>query len=413
VRGFLGLIAALLATSLAGPAAAQEVDVAVVAQEVHERRCASVAADHASLAAAGMAEVASTWAAVEAQAADTAEPHLSYWSGLLAQCLNRPEEAGESFRLFLAQTRGEAGYDAMSADARKRMLHLGLTPPGEGGLAAGASVLAEAKSALSELCGSDAGVVGPDALSQLSRLWSALTRIGDTALTRRERFARGRLAFCLGQEEHGVADLRALSMPGSRVRGDPPGPWFARKALAELDVFLDRNAEFVSPKGHQRRMFIQKKRLEIWIGGGVLAGGTSTYTTVYAGLEMTDELEPPYWWGDGRARGWNEVLPTVGASPAASFGLMGWSEFEPQTPLPQFGMGAFLSLREESFAVRGWRAGAELGCLEADASGACIRSRMTGLHLASEPDVLADETGARSSSGRRSRCASPPSSRSP
>ncbi len=112
----------------ARPAGAQDTspeDLAVRANEVHQTWCADIYGAEISAAAEGYREVAEVWADVDAALQGAADAPLTYWRGVLAQCLGQDDRAAADLGAFLgmvAADRGEGGETlaAMEEDARRR-----------------------------------------------------------------------------------------------------------------------------------------------------------------------------------------------------------------------------------------------------------------------------------------------------
>jgi len=109
-------------------------DLAVQAANTHETHCANMQGKDMEAAVKGFQEVAGVWGDIDAamKASDTPQPYLLYWRGLLAQCLDKTEEATSDLEGFLKAAEFMEAVDeerhgqlqAMAADARRRIKQL-------------------------------------------------------------------------------------------------------------------------------------------------------------------------------------------------------------------------------------------------------------------------------------------------
>lgn len=131
------LTAAVLALS-AVAAAAQEPDaddLAVWAAEVHEAHCAAMQGTDVQAAVEGYQVVAGVWGELDAalKGSEVPQPYLLYWRGLLAQCLDKEEEAATDLEGFLqaaaflgaVDVERKGLLDAMVRDSKRRLKRLG------------------------------------------------------------------------------------------------------------------------------------------------------------------------------------------------------------------------------------------------------------------------------------------------
>ena len=88
---------ALLCSALWGAqAAAQDTGhLAALAASVHGEHCSAVAAGRATAAAEAMAAVTPVLAALSRAHDQSADPSLLYWRGVLNQCLDQGDRAGD------------------------------------------------------------------------------------------------------------------------------------------------------------------------------------------------------------------------------------------------------------------------------------------------------------------------------
>jgi len=119
-------------------AAAQEPDaddLAVRAAEVHEAHCAAMQGTDVQAAVEGYQVVAGVWGELDValKGAEAPQPYLLYWRGLLAQCLDKEEEAASDLEGFLqaAEFLGAVDVerkgllDSMVRDSKRRLKRLG------------------------------------------------------------------------------------------------------------------------------------------------------------------------------------------------------------------------------------------------------------------------------------------------
>ncbi len=115
----------LLPCVTAGAEEATSEDLAVRANEVHQIWCADIYGAEISEAAAGYQEVSEVWAAVDAHLQGAVDAPLTYWRGVLAQCLGQDERAMEDLAAFLVMVEerepgGGRALAAMAKDAQRR-----------------------------------------------------------------------------------------------------------------------------------------------------------------------------------------------------------------------------------------------------------------------------------------------------
>ncbi len=124
-------------TAVSGHARAQEAgadDLAVRAAAVHAEHCAALQGADVSAAVEGYQAVAGTWGELDEalRASDVPQPYLLYWRGLLAQCLDKREDASSDLEGFLKATEFLSAVDgeregqlrAMAQDAARRLKRL-------------------------------------------------------------------------------------------------------------------------------------------------------------------------------------------------------------------------------------------------------------------------------------------------
>lgn|GEM_PF-2053402 len=113
------LLALLLLTL---PASAQSApEHALRAADVHSRYCADAAGDDIGLAGQSLAVVAETWGALDGVPERGREVGLYYWRGLLAECLNRNDNAIEDLSAFLQLAGNDSLWAQPIRDARRRL----------------------------------------------------------------------------------------------------------------------------------------------------------------------------------------------------------------------------------------------------------------------------------------------------
>lgn len=126
----MGLL--LIAAAVPGLALAQNApaeDLAIRANDVNQTWCADIYGGEISDAAEGYREVAEVWADLDAQLAEEQDAALTYWRGILAQCLGQDERAAEDLRTFVALVEetgegDEGNLAAMEEDARRRLVRI-------------------------------------------------------------------------------------------------------------------------------------------------------------------------------------------------------------------------------------------------------------------------------------------------
>jgi hypothetical protein len=114
---------------LLGPGSAhadETADLAARAWEVHQARCAEVAAGSDSSAAASMVEVTEVWREVISSYERSGASFLLYWRGVLAECLGQPERAAEDLQLFVSLEEFEDAFASQVRDARTRLRRMGV-----------------------------------------------------------------------------------------------------------------------------------------------------------------------------------------------------------------------------------------------------------------------------------------------
>lgn len=110
-------------------------DLAVRAAEVHEAHCATMQGTDVQAAVEGYQVVAGVWGELDAalKGSEVPQPYLLYWRGLLAQCLDKEEEAATDLEGFLQAAEFLGAVDverkgqlqAMVRDSKRRLKRLG------------------------------------------------------------------------------------------------------------------------------------------------------------------------------------------------------------------------------------------------------------------------------------------------
>jgi hypothetical protein len=126
-----------LVGSLLGPAGAAwaeddedeisaPIDAAARANEVNQTYCGDAYSRDMTLATENTSRVADAWFAVsKSYDAHDDAPYLLFWRAVLAQCLNRTEEAYADFDQFIAAHETEGSYADLVRQAKQRMRRLG------------------------------------------------------------------------------------------------------------------------------------------------------------------------------------------------------------------------------------------------------------------------------------------------
>jgi hypothetical protein len=136
-----GALLICAAVALVRGAGAQELApeaLAVRANEVHQTWCADIYGTEISAAAAGYREVAEVWAELDAHLQVTSDAPLTYWRGVLAQCLGQEQRAAEDLGEFLQMLAASDDEDreilaAMEEDALRRRARIDRrAAPGDG-----------------------------------------------------------------------------------------------------------------------------------------------------------------------------------------------------------------------------------------------------------------------------------------
>ena len=118
---------ALLFVCAPGSAGADEAsEIAARAWDVHQARCAEVAAGPDASAADSMVEVTEVWREVISVYERTGFSYLLYWRGVLAECLGQPERAATDLQLFVALEEFEEAFVPQVRDARTRLRRAGV-----------------------------------------------------------------------------------------------------------------------------------------------------------------------------------------------------------------------------------------------------------------------------------------------
>lgn len=410
--GALALLCALL--TVPGIAVAQDSDevelsaddAAFEAGEVHDRHCATVAADTASKAADALSQVSDTWAMLNATFERTHEPHLVYWRGLVAQCLDQEAQAIEDLRWFLAAAGDLRELSFMAADARRRLSQMGDDPEVRSqDPEVEAGMLIEAAQALfEEHCDYKRGQrntrVTPAIISSISDVWGRLGRATEQADGGPEQadpdpmlvYWRGTLALCLGQEERAVQDLSAYLATRAWTRRKNPSAALVVERLLRIEVHVDRFGQRLTPARVARRVLHLQRRVEVWGGGGLMVGGLDHRGRYYAGTQLgtlgRGNADDPWWagtTGNSTLSGTQPALgrysslnPELGGAGSLALGIRTWAPTQPLKSGPSFGFGLFASLYVPRAIEESWVAQGGLECDSSDPGGNCMAARYTG-----------------------------------
>jgi len=375
----LRLLVVMALTAAPAAWAATPAELALGAQSVHQEHCANAASTEAGLAAEALAQVSGNWLELREAAASADAPYLLYWSGLLAQCLGQDDAARQDLAVFVAALSGDPGYEQMLGDAQRRLRQLGA---GEGS----GDLRRQVDDLLREHCRRRNRDLEPGAIQKLSNLWKALVDAGEAAPREGEDLLRrGRLASCLGQDEHARTDLLAAAQSGGprRVREA------AREELIKAGTPVGRNGELLTGGRLERRLWLTRRRGEFWLGGSLTTGGARETTRVYSGHNAQDGS---FWNGDSVAwyqltdeapgiSTWTETAPEPGAGGGVALGLRLWNPHLGLGGPAQFGWGFLGSLRAVPGETLSYRGELDTNCTSRDAEGRCESAGETTLRL--------------------------------
>jgi len=130
---------ALIAGALhSAPARASDpaVDAAARANEVNQVYCGDAWSRDITLAAESLTRVIDAWSKVDEVYTETEDNYLLFWRGVLAQCLNRPEDALDDLTTFVDREDEDGAYEDLVRQAKRRLRRLGETKDlGQGPLA--------------------------------------------------------------------------------------------------------------------------------------------------------------------------------------------------------------------------------------------------------------------------------------
>ncbi len=124
------ILVAMLCVGIVTPAAAQDTDVlspeeaALLASRVQAEVCADVAASNPETQAAAMMLAAPAWGQVSAAYRTHGKAYLLYWRGLLAECLDKEDQAATDYAAFVDAMGSDSAYASQTKDARRRLRRL-------------------------------------------------------------------------------------------------------------------------------------------------------------------------------------------------------------------------------------------------------------------------------------------------